>query len=127
MALPPNIALLHPDLESLGKFLLIKLLGDSGRDSSSWSELDGITPSSLVSAASYFNMVAIRKAILDPTFQFNNVAKHPISCSSNSNIVFVTGATDLAGVFMVHEFLEKEAPFCIASCVLAASMRRKNA
>ena len=77
MALPPNTALLHPDLESLGKFLLIKLLGNSGSDSSSGSELDGITPRILVSITSYFNMIAIRRAVLYPMFYFNNVAKYP--------------------------------------------------
>ena len=81
MALPPNIAILHPDLKSLSKFLLSQLLGDVGSGSSSESELEGTTPSSGASAASYVNMAAIRRGVLDPGFQFKNVAKHPTPCS----------------------------------------------
>ena len=107
MALPPNIALLHPDLKSLSKFLLSQLLGDIGSGSSSESELEGTTPSSVASAASYVNMAAIRRGVLDPGFQFNNVAKHPTPCSGNPKIVFVTGATGFVGAFMTHEFLKR--------------------
>ena len=107
MTLPPNIALLHPDLKSLSKFLLSQLRGDSGSGSSSGSELDGTTPSSVASAASYVNMAAIRRGVLDPEFQFNNVAKHPTPCSGTPKIVFVTGATGFVGAFMTHEFLRR--------------------
>lgn len=107
MALPPNIALLHPDLKSLSTFLLSQFLGDSGSGSSSASELDGATPSTEVSAASYVNMAAIRRGVLDPTFQFNNVTKPPTKCSGTPKIVLVTGATGFVGAFMVHEFLKR--------------------
>ena len=70
MALPPNIALPHPDLKLPRNSLLSKLLGDSGSDSSCGLELDGTTPSSAASVASCVNMAAIRTAVLDPTFQF---------------------------------------------------------
>ncbi|MCJ1238967.1 hypothetical protein MMC14_006959 [Varicellaria rhodocarpa] len=114
MALPPNIALLHPDLKSLSKFLLSQLLGDSGSGSSSASELDSATPSTMASAASYVNMAAIRRGVLDPRFQFNNVAKHPTPCSGTPKIVFVTGPTGFVGAFMVHEFLKRGiAVYCL--------------
>ena len=114
MALPPNIALLHPNLKSLSKFLLFQLVGDSGSGSSSASELDGATPSTTASAASYVNMATIRRGVLDPTFQFNNVAKHPTPCSGTPKIVFVTGPTGFVGAFMVHEFLKRGiAVYCL--------------
>lgn len=114
MVLPPNIALLHPDLKSLSRFLLSQLLGDSGSGSSSASELDGATPSTMASAASYVNMAAIRRGVLDPSFQFNNVAKHPTPCSGIPKIVLVTGATGFVGAFMVHEFLKRGiAVYCL--------------
>lgn len=105
MALPPNIALLHPDLNSLSKFLLSQMLGDSGSDSSSAPELDAATPSTTASATSYVDMAAIRRGVLDPSFQFNNVATRPTSCSDTPKIAFVTGPTGFIGAFMVHEFL----------------------
>ena len=114
MALPSNIALLHPDLKSLSKFLLSQFLGDSGSGSSSTSEHDGTTLSTVASAASYVDMAAIRRGILDPRIQFNNVAKHPTPCSSNLKIVFVTGSTGFVGAFMVHEFLRRGiAVYCL--------------
>ncbi|KAK2836988.1 Type I Modular PKS, partial [Arthroderma sp. PD_2] len=107
MALPPNIALLYPDLKSLSKFLLSQLLGDIGTSSSSASsEPDGATPSTMASSASYVNMAAIRRGVLDPSFQFDNVAKHP-TCPSTPKTVFVTGPTGFVGAFMVHEFLKR--------------------
>ena len=107
MTLPPNIALLYPDLKSLSKFLLSQLLDDTGSSSSSASNIDGATPSTEVSVASYVNMAAIQRGVLDPTIQFSNVAKHPTPCSGTPKIVFVTGSTGFVGAFMVHEFLKR--------------------
>ena len=107
MALPTNIALLHPDLKSLSKFLLSQMLRDSGSGSSSAPELDDATPSITASAAPYINMAAIRRGILDPGFRFNNLATRPTSYSRPPKIVFVTGATGFVGAFMVHEFLKR--------------------
>ena len=106
VALPPNIAILHPDLKSLSKFLLSQLLGDVGSGSSSESESGGTTPSSVASAASYVNTAAIPRGGLDPGFQLNNVTKHPTPCSGTPQIVFVTGATGFVGAFMTHKFLK---------------------
>lgn len=114
MALPPNIALLHRDLKSLSKFLLSLLLGDSGSGSSSASEFDCGTPSTMASAASYVNMAVIRRGVLDPKIQFQNVAKHPALCSGTPKNVFVTGSTGFVGAFMVHEFLRRSiAVYCL--------------
>lgn len=103
MVLPPNIALLHPNMKSLSKFLLSQLTIDTGSGSSSASELDGAPPST----ASYVNMAAIRRGVLDPKFQFDNIAKHPTSCSDTPKVVFVTGSTGFVGAFMVYEFLKR--------------------
>ncbi|KAM3509785.1 hypothetical protein MY11210_006188 [Beauveria gryllotalpidicola] len=107
LALPPNIALLHPNLNSLSEFLLLQLLNDMGSSSSTTSETDDATPSTTASAASYVNMEAIRRGVLDPDFQFNNVAEGSIACSGPPKTVFVTGPTGFVGAFMVHEFLKR--------------------
>ena len=105
LALPPNIALLHPDLKSLSKFLLSQMQGDSGSGSSSASDLDAATPNTMASSDSYVNMAAIQRGVLDPRFQFNNVVTLPTSCSHTPKSVFVTGPTGFVGSFMVHELL----------------------
>ena len=107
MALPPNIALLHPDLKSLSKFLLSQMPGDSESGLSSAPELDAATPSTTASAASHVNMAAIRNGVLDSRFQFNNVVTRPTSCSDTPKTVFVTGPTGFVGSFMVDEFLKR--------------------
>ncbi|KAI0444727.1 polyketide synthase [Xylaria telfairii] len=105
MALPANIVLLYPNLKSLSEFLLSLLLGDMGSSSSSGaSESDGTTLSTTASGVSSVNMTAIRKGLLDPTFQFNNVST---ACSSTPKTVFVTGSTGFVGAFMIHEFLKR--------------------
>ena len=116
-ALPPNIALLHPDLKSLSTFVLSQLLGNVRSNSSSASDLGGATPSTMASAASYVDMAAIRRGILDPTFQFNNVTKNPALCFSNPKAVLVTGSTGFVGAFMVHELLKRD---IAVSCLVRA-------
>ncbi|KAI0540452.1 polyketide synthase [Xylaria digitata] len=107
LALPPNIVLLHPNLKSLSEFLLSLMLCDIGSSSSSESESDSTEPSTATSITSYVNMAAIRKGLLDPTFQFSNVTKHPTSYSGTPKTVFVTGATGFVGAFMAREFLKR--------------------
>ena len=114
MALPPNIALLHPDLKSLSKFLLSQMLGDSESGASSLSEFDTATSNTTASADTDVNMAAIRRGILDSRFQFNNVGTRPISCSGTPKTVFVTGPTGFVGAFMVHEFFTRGiAVYCL--------------
>ncbi|KJK85338.1 Erythronolide synthase, modules 1 and 2 [Metarhizium anisopliae BRIP 53284] len=102
IALPPNIALLYPNLKSLSEFLLCRLLDDVEGSTSSPSDTDGATPSTPTSAASCVDMADIRRGILDSTFQFNN----PVS-PGVPETVFVTGATGFVGAFMIHEFLQR--------------------
>ncbi|KAI0515270.1 polyketide synthase [Xylaria bambusicola] len=105
LTLPPNIVLLYSNLKSLSEFLLSLILGDmvSGTSSSA-SEADVETPGTTASVASYVNMAAIRRGVLDPTFQFNNVSKH---APSTPEAVFVTGSTGFVGAFMIYEFLKR--------------------
>ncbi|KID96318.1 polyketide synthase, partial [Metarhizium majus ARSEF 297] len=102
MALPPNIALLYPNLKSLSEFLLCRLLDDVESSTSSPSDTDGATPSTPTSAASCVDMADIRRGVLDSTFQFDN----PVS-PGVPETVFVTGATGFVGAFMIHEFLQR--------------------
>jgi thioester reductase-like protein len=107
MTLPPNIALLYPNLKTLSEFLLSKLLGDVRSDSSSASE-DSATPTSTAtSIASDVDMSAIRRGVLDPGIQFNNVTKSTNYRHESPKVAFVTGPTGFVGAFMVHEFLKR--------------------
>ncbi|GAP93000.1 putative polyketide synthase [Rosellinia necatrix] len=115
MALPANIVLLYSNLKSLSEFLLSLLLDDIGSgSSSSVSEFESATPSSTASAASYVDMAAIRKGLLDPTFRFDNAAKDPTGYLATPEAVFVTGSTGFVGAFMIHEFLKRGiAVYCL--------------
>lgn len=95
ITLPPNIALLHPNLKSLSDYLLSKLS----------SEIDKLKITA--TAASYVNMTTIRRGVLDPKIQFRNVAKHTTALSKHPKTVFVTGPTGFVGAFMVYEFLQR--------------------
>ncbi|KPM42088.1 Phenolphthiocerol synthesis polyketide synthase type I Pks15/1 [Neonectria ditissima] len=115
MTLPPNIALLHPTLESLSEFLLAGLLDNIGSRSSSTSESNDATPSDTASTVSFIDMEAIRRGVLDPSIQFSNTNKHPTGCSATPRNVFVTGPTGFVGAFMVHEFLRRNiSVYCLA-------------
>ncbi|KAI1368685.1 hypothetical protein F5Y08DRAFT_294492 [Xylaria arbuscula] len=105
LTLPPNIVLLYSNLKSLSEFLLSLVLGDmvSGTSSSA-SEADVETPGTTASVASCVNMAAIRRGVLDPAFQFNNVSKYP---PGTPQAVFVTGSTGFVGAFMIYEFLKR--------------------
>nr|POE90200.1 6-deoxyerythronolide-b synthase erya1, modules 1 and 2 [Quercus suber] len=91
VALPPNIALLYPDLHALSHHLLSKVLIDM--------EQSKMT----AKAAAYVDMAAIRRGILDPEIQFSNVPKHIPACPWPLNSVLVTGATGFVGAFMINE------------------------
>lgn len=95
ITLPPNITLLHPNLQSLSDFLLSKLT----------SAID--SPEIAATVASSVDMSAIRRGVLDPKIQFQNVTKHATACSKNPMSVLVTGSTGFVGAFIVNEFLQR--------------------
>nr|AQV04236.1 SwnK [Slafractonia leguminicola] len=107
MVLPPNIALLHPNLKSLSEFLLSQLSVDIRSDSSSAPEDGAASTTPASSVASYVNISAIRRGLLDPSIQFNNVDKQTTACCGYPKTVFVTGPTGFVGAFMVYEFLKR--------------------
>ncbi|ORY11783.1 polyketide synthase [Clohesyomyces aquaticus] len=118
MALPSNIALLHPSLKSLSEFLLFQLLDDMDSDSSSAPE-DSATPTTTASSVtSYVNMSAIRRGVLSSDIQFNNVAMRKTVSSDPPKTAFVTGPTGFVGAFMVHEFLKRG---ILVYCLVRAS------
>jgi amino acid adenylation domain-containing protein/thioester reductase-like protein len=94
ITLPPNIAILHPNLKSLSDYLL-----------SSWSSQVESEKASLEAPPSV-DMAAIRRGVLDPKIQFENTAATgTAACLKRPKAVFVTGATGFVGAFMVHELL----------------------
>ncbi|EFQ97955.1 L-aminoadipate-semialdehyde dehydrogenase large subunit [Nannizzia gypsea CBS 118893] len=173
MTLPPNIALLRPDLKSLSEFILsflqdnieagasslpntnghtnghtkandhtntnghangngvsssngtLKSNGTNGasgaRSSNGVPQTNGASKSngeakpdsgmkangSAPRAAPHVDMAAIKRGVLDPSFQFGNITKHPLTCLNAPKAVFVTGPTGFVGAFMVHEFLRR--------------------
>lgn len=113
-SLPSNIVLIHPNLKSLGKFLLSLLLSDIRSGSSSASECGSATSTTTTSASSNYDISAIRKGLLDPALQFDNVPRHPTACYGTPRTVFVTGSTGFVGAFMIHELLRRGiAVYCL--------------
>lgn len=107
MTLPPNIAMLHPNLESLSDHLLSELSKE-------------MTPPDATASASQIDMEAIRRGVLDSSIQFDNVATHASPISPTA--VLVTGPTGFVGAFMVREFLQRELKvYCL---VRAGSVRQ---
>ncbi|EEQ28107.1 polyketide synthase [Microsporum canis CBS 113480] len=148
MVLPPNIALLRPNLIALSEFLLSQLQNDIGIDSycapkvndipkadgapssngapkangvpktNGVSKINGVskangetkangTVPNNIATASYVDMAAINRGVLDPRFHFENIIKHPTTCFNAPSSVFVTGPTGFVGAFMVYEFLKR--------------------
>ncbi|KFY51099.1 hypothetical protein V496_08929 [Pseudogymnoascus sp. VKM F-4515 (FW-2607)] len=95
IALPPNIALFHPNLRALSDYLLSKLTSEINK------------PKVTATATSYVDMTAVRRGVLDPKIQFHNVTKHTTTCSRHPKSVLVTGPTGFVGAFMVYEFLQR--------------------
>ncbi|KAI2623012.1 polyketide synthase [Hypomontagnella submonticulosa] len=122
VAMPPNIVLLHPNLRSLSDFLVSLLLRDIRDGSSSVSKSNGIRPGTTASAAPYVDVGAIRRGILDPTLQFDNVVKQTAACNGTPKTVFVTGSTGFVGAFMVHEFFRRG---IAVYCLVRASSPKK--
>lgn len=108
MPLPPNIAILHPNLRSLSEYLLSQLPGNIGSDSSVASA-DVATPTTTASSiASYVDMSAVRRGVLSPGIQFNNIDNGASDHFGPPKTVLVTGPTGFVGAFMVNELLSRE-------------------
>ncbi|KAF2005473.1 hypothetical protein P154DRAFT_571200 [Amniculicola lignicola CBS 123094] len=104
LTLPSNIALLHPNLQSLSEFLLFQLRDEIDSDSSS-APGGSATPKATTSGVS-------------SDIQFNNVAKRNTASFDCPKTAFVIGPTGFVGAFMVREFLERG---IIVYCLVRAS------
>ena len=167
MTLPPNIALLRPNMKSLGEFILSLLRDNIDIGSTSSPKANGLSRPNGVSSSngspktnnttngihgtngtrgsngvSHTNgsksnaeaksnggvkangsapqtvprvdMAAIKRGVLDSSFQFENITQHPLSRLNTPKAVFVTGPTGFVGAFMVHEFLKRGiAVYCL--------------
>ncbi|PLB34720.1 polyketide synthase [Aspergillus candidus] len=106
-ALPANIVFIHPSLDELSRYLLPQLV-DSNRDASSVAEPD-MASASTAADVSGLNLMAIRKGCVDSSFTFDNALPKPTPQS-----VFVTGATEFVGAFLVHELLDQgKVTYCL--------------
>ncbi|KAK3300634.1 polyketide synthase [Chaetomium fimeti] len=92
LALPANIALLHPNLRVLSRSLLAQL-----------QDMDAST-AAVASAGGLLNMAAVRTGCLDASFTFER-SDHVDTRRPES--VFLTGATGFVGASILHELLKQ--------------------
>ena len=106
-ALPANIVFTHPSLDELSRYLLPQLV-DSNRNASIVAESDMATASTAADVSG-LNLTAIRKGCVDSSFTFDNALPKP-----TLQAVFVTGATEFVGAFLVHELLDQgKVTYCL--------------
>ncbi|AYG84644.1 Phenolphthiocerol synthesis polyketide synthase type I Pks15/1 [Streptomyces hundungensis] len=115
LALPAKIAFDHPNLISLGDFLLEKLL-EAGLDAA--PERTAGTVATGTTEGPGLDLSAARKGCLHPDLRFDNAAAAPV----RPEAVFVTGATGFVGAYLLHELLASEV---VAYCLVRADDARQ--
>lgn len=112
LALPAKIAFDHPNLRSLGQFLLEKLQ-EAGLGSQEPAH-EAAPAQAKDTAVKRVDDKAAKKGHLEPALQFKNAA----TTALDPEAVFVTGATGFVGAFLLHELLKANV---IAYCLVRAS------
>ncbi|MEU3504435.1 thioester reductase domain-containing protein, partial [Streptomyces hundungensis] len=115
LALPAKIAFDHPNLTSLGDFLLEKLL-EAGLDAA--PERTAVTVAAGTTEGPGLDLSAARKGCLHPDLRFDNATAAPV----RPEAVFVTGATGFVGTYLLHELLASEV---VAYCLVRADDARQ--
>ncbi|WP_274563534.1 polyketide synthase [Streptomyces spiramyceticus] len=118
LALPAKIAFDHPNLTSLGDFLLAKLL-EAGLDAAPQAATGtAATEAAEVAEAAGVDLSTARKGCLHPDLRFGNATAAPV----RPEAVFVTGATGFVGAYLLHELLASEV---VAYCLVRADDARQ--
>ncbi|MBL1110394.1 amino acid adenylation domain-containing protein [Streptomyces sp. 5-8] len=118
LALPAKIAFDHPNLTSLGDFLLEKLL-EAGLDTAPAAATGTAAPAAPEAAGTAgVDLSTARKGCLHPDLRFANATAAPV----RPEAVFVTGATGFVGAYLLHELLASEV---VAYCLVRADDARQ--
>ncbi|MCT9088922.1 amino acid adenylation domain-containing protein [Streptomyces sp. ASQP_92] len=115
LALPAKIAFDHPNLTSLGAFLLEKLL-EAGLEAA--PEPATVPAAAATAEGPGPDLSTARKGCLHPDLRFDNAAAAPV----RPEAVFVTGATGFVGAYLLHELLASEV---VAYCLVRADDARQ--
>lgn len=117
LALPAKIAFDHPNLRSLGQYLLTKLeeagLGADSAEPAAASA-SKLGPESGLQLSKRYDDKLARRGVLDPEVRFDM----PTSSAPPPESVFVTGATGFVGAFLLKEFLDANV---ISYCLVRAA------
>ncbi|KAK8011006.1 hypothetical protein PG990_009971 [Apiospora arundinis] len=106
LSLPASIVFDHPNLTSLSRFLLAKVM-DNAVDSSKESESGIATPASSTTTVSEDYRDAVKKGCLDPSITFENAAPQSGQPPQSPSAAFVTGGTGFVGAHLVHDLLAR--------------------
>ncbi len=117
LALPAKIAFDHPNLRSLGQFLL-KKIQEAGLGAAA-APAGEPAAARQAEGGKRVDDKAIRKGYLDPALRFDNAA----TALSSPEAVFLTGATGFVGAFLLHEMLKSNV---IAYCLVRADDAEKG-
>ncbi|MER0443996.1 amino acid adenylation domain-containing protein [Streptomyces sp. Edi4] len=118
LALPAKIAFDHPNLISLGDFLLRKLL-EAGLDTAPASGVETPADAAADPSPEAVDLSTARKGCLHPDLRFDNAGSAPV----RPEAVFVTGATGFVGAWLLHELLASDV---VAYCLVRADDARRG-
>ncbi|GAA3368398.1 hypothetical protein GCM10020367_06570 [Streptomyces sannanensis] len=117
LALPAKIAFDHPNLMSLGEFLLEKLR-EAGLDAAAEPAVATAATGAGATDHTGPDLSTARKGCLHPDLRFDNVTGE----LESPEAVFVTGATGFVGAYLLHELLASDV---VAYCLVRADDARQ--